>query len=75
MSDVGGVESALAEAQRVIFFAIGVIGGDLETKREEPHHVNVIDGHELAIFCGEDQRRRVSEIDEAEMAERVDLAV
>src|SRR5215469_10825873 len=54
LTDIGRVEFGLPEGQRVIFLAIRVICGDLQTKRKKLHHSTLIDVHELARFRRED---------------------
>src|SRR5215831_11811209 len=75
LPEFGGLELRLPKVQGVVLPAIRVICGDLQTKRKKLHQSAFIDVHELAILRREPQRWRMSEICEAEMTTRADLAI
>ena len=58
-----------------IFVPVGMIFGNFQTQGEKLHYASFVDLHELFIFGGEYQRRRVAEIYKAKMPAGTDFAV
>src|ERR1700682_2569171 len=52
-----------------------MVFGNLQSKRQELHHVGVINLHELIEFGGKDQRGRMAEIYKTKIPAGTDFAV
>jgi hypothetical protein len=75
LAEVGRVEVSLPQVDGIVFFAIRVIGGNLQAERKELHHAAFIDMHELSVLRREHQRRRMPKICESKLTARADFAV
>ena len=75
LAEIRRVKLCLSEVQGVVFLAIRMICGDLQTKGKKLRHSAFIDIHELAIFRREHQRGRMPEIGKAKITAWAYLAV